>query len=132
MAEEEEDDFGEYGGGDDHDIMMPAAMTTNSMAGGRRESKVLSNIRLSRAGDTADSSVLADIVAMGTSADVGDISKELRIRWERGRIYSNVGSVLLAMNPYRNIFETKTDGTLVSPFFFQHSFSLYSHFLTSN
>eukprot|EP00914_Ancora_sagittata_P018057 GHVO01035627.1.p1 GENE.GHVO01035627.1~~GHVO01035627.1.p1 ORF type:complete len:144 (+),score=16.69 GHVO01035627.1:184-615(+) len=130
--DEDDDDFGGFGGDDSHDIMMPAAMTTNAMAGGRRESKVSSNIRLSRAGDTADNSVLADIVAMGTSADVGDISKELRIRWEKGRIYSNVGSVLLAMNPYRNIFETKSDGSLVRFVDTSLSFLMFLSFFDSS
>jgi hypothetical protein len=47
------------------------------------------------------------------SADPGAICDQLHKRWESGRIYSNVGSVLIAVNPYRTIFEKKDDGRKV-------------------
>ena len=48
-----------------------------------------------------------------SSADPRSICAELQSRWEKGRIYSNVGSVLLAVNPYRNIYTSKEGGNKV-------------------
>jgi myosin heavy subunit len=45
---------------------------------------------------------------------VASICKELRSRWLRGRIYSNVGSVVIAVNPFKNIFEEREDGSKAS------------------
>ena len=45
---------------------------------------------------------------------MASICKELRSRWLRGRIYSNVGSVVIAVNPFKNIFEEREDGSKAS------------------
>jgi len=50
---------------------------------------------------------------MFVSADPGAICEQLHLRWEKGRIYSNVGSVLIAVNPYRDIYEMKDSGSKV-------------------
>jgi hypothetical protein len=63
---------------------------------------------------TPSSSLLNVCVFIFDSADPGAICAELKSRWEKGRIYSNVGSVLLAMNPYRNIFSDSEGGRKVS------------------
>jgi len=79
-----------YGGGEKAgDEVDQVSFMSNAMPSKRRESNVSSDIRMSRSGTVHVHmmSSISDIVANGASTDVGNICKELRSRWEKGRIY---------------------------------------------